>query len=181
VHHASEHGRVINVRHQPESSLTNCQRETSAAAGFARLKGEEASSLVEYAVIMTMLFMLLFGIAGFAEALYSYHFVAHAAREGTRWASLNGSTCAGDGSCGSPAAASDVQTYINNMVPAGIDGSKVTVNATWPSTAGVCATTDNAPGCPVEVQVSYQFNFNFPLIKVSQLTLQSSSEMTIAH
>jgi hypothetical protein len=109
-------------------------------------KGEEASSLVEYAVIMTMLFMLLFGIAGFAEAINSYHFVAHAAREATRWASLNGSTCVGDESCGSPAGAGDGQTYVNNLVPTGIDGSKVTVNATWPSTSGVCASTDKRTG-----------------------------------
>jgi hypothetical protein len=40
---------------------------------------------------------------------------------------------------------------------------------------------DNYPGCTVEVQVSYKFNFIFPLVRTTPVTLSSSSEMVIVH
>jgi Flp pilus assembly protein TadG len=152
-----------------------------AAKGWPRVKEEDGGSLVEYALVVILLLLMVFGIGGFALGLYAYHFVGYAARDATRWASVNGSTCATDNSCISPAKASDVQNYVTKMVPAGIDASQVTVAATWPSTGGLCAATKNAPGCTVKVQVTYKYNFVFPLIHSGPLTLSSSSEMTITH
>jgi Flp pilus assembly protein TadG len=148
---------------------------------LGRLKKDEGSTLVEYAVVFILLITMVFGIIGFGDALYSYSFVNHAAREATRWAAVNGANCKTDSSCGAPAKASDVQTYVTNIAPPGIDSSKVTATATWPSSTGVCSTTSNAPGCKVNVQVSYSFHFNVPLIRTSALTLSSSSEMVISH
>jgi hypothetical protein len=56
---------------------------------------------------------------------------------------------------------------------------------TWnPAGSGgptVCATTTNAPGCTVEVQVQYNFNFLAPFVHSSVVTMSSTSEMVIAH
>jgi Flp pilus assembly protein TadG len=149
------------------------------------LMGEEGTDLVEFAIMFLLLMTLLFGIAGFGHALYAYHFVSNAAREATRWAAVNGSTCGTDGSCTAPATATDVQTFVTNRTPPGIDSNQITVTPTWnpagsngPST---CTKTNNAPGCTVEVQVSYNFQFVFPLIRTSVLPLSSTSEMVIAH
>src|SRR5580700_827662 len=101
---------------------------------WRRVNGEDGGSLVEYALSFLLLITMIFGICGFALGLYAYHFVGSAAREATRWASVNGSTCATDNTCTSPAKAGDVQSYVKNTVPAGIDASQVTVVATWPST-----------------------------------------------
>jgi Flp pilus assembly protein TadG len=145
-----------------------------------RLVREEGSELVEYSVTIILLLTMLFGIAAFAQALYSYHFVAHAAREATRWASVNGANCAADSSCKAPAAQSDVQTYVSNLIPPGIDPSQVKVTASWPTTTGICA-TPNAPGCPVEVQVTYSFHVAVPLVPIGPLAMSSSSQMIITH
>ena len=155
-----------------------------AAAGWRRLNGEDGSNLVEYAIMLIVFLTMLFGIMGFGQALYTYHFASHAAREATRWAAVNGSTCATDNSCASPAQATDIQNHVTNLVPLGINPSKITATATWPVVAdspAICATTANAPGCTVQVQVSCNFSFVLPLIRTSPLTLQSTSQMVIAH
>ena len=124
---------------------------------------------------------MLFGICGFGQALYAYHFVSHAAREATRWAAVNGYTCTNDASCTAPATQTDIQNYVARLTPPGIDPSNLTVSATWPSTEGICAKYDNDPGCTVEVKVSYKYSFILPLIGINPLTLSSTSDMIIAH
>lgn len=149
------------------------------------LQGQQGDNLVEYAVVCILLLMLLFGIAGFGHALYAYHFVANVARETSRWAAVNGSTCANDGSCAAPATPSDVKTYVADHTPPGIDPAQITVTPIWnpPGSNGpaACTATSNAPGCTVEVRVSYNFTFIFPLIRTAILPLSSTSEMVISH
>lgn len=158
-----------------------------ANAAAARLHGQEGSALVEYAFIFTVFTMMLLGIVDFGRALYAYHFVSNAAREATRWAAVNGSTCSNDGSCNGadgmsngPATQSAVQSHVTSITPPGIDTSKLVTTATWPGSS-TCSGTVNAPGCPVQVQVSYTFTFLTPLVSSTPMTLRSTSEMVIAH
>jgi len=159
-------------------------------------KDEQGSSLVEFALIFLVMMAMFLGIIDFCRAAYSYHFVSEAAREATRWAAVNGSTCSGDNSCNGtapmnsgPASATDIQTYVTNLTPSGIDSTKITTTPTWPVLANgptVCSTTANAPGCTVKVEVSYTFGFIFPLVykafsSTGTITLSSSSEMIIVH
>lgn len=155
---------------------------------------------MEFALIVLVLMTMILGIIDFCRAAYTYHFVSEAAREATRWAAVNGATCgpppAGDNSCNGtapmnngPASPTDIQTYVTNLTPPGIDSTKITTTATWPVQANgptVCSTTENSPGCTVEVTVSYSFSFIFPLVyKVfssnGTITLSSTSEMIIVH
>jgi hypothetical protein len=158
--------------------------------GFlATLLGRDGGqNLVEYALMLIIFLLMMFGIIDFSRALYSYHFVSHAAREGARWAVVNGADCADDlppskPTCpGGPATQTDVQSYVSGIVPPGIDSSQVQVSATWPDTSGTCAPgSHNEPGCPVVVTVSYNFNFLVPLIHNGTLAMASTSEMVIAH
>lgn len=147
-------------------------------------QGERGSTLVEFALVFILLMTMLLGIAGFGHALYAYHFVSNVAREATRWAIVNGSTCASDGSCAAPATPSDIDAYVKSLAPPGITPANITTTVTYPVVAGqpiVCATTNNAPGCTVDVQVSYPFTFIFPLLPTNPITMSSSSEMVIAH
>jgi Flp pilus assembly protein TadG len=177
--------------------------------------------LVEFALIFIVLVTLLFGIMGFGHALYAYHFVNNMAKEATRWASVNGSSCSLDNSCNGagymnngPASAADVNTYVQNHVPPGIDATKVVTsscgvaggNACANSTPQVCSTqigtgaaavgpTPNYPGCTVQVQVNYPFQFPFALLDsviptATQTTapctkpgicLSSTSDLIIVH
>jgi len=146
-----------------------------------RLRREGGAGLVEYAFVFIPFMTMLFGICGFGLALYDYHFVSHAAREATRWAAVNGRTCASDSTCTAPATAADIQNYVAQITPSGINPNNLTVTASWPSTDGICATFSNAPGCAVQVQVSYSYTFILPLIGINPLQLSSTSEMIIAH
>lgn len=157
-------------------------RATSSAAR------DEGQNLIEYAFILILLLLMMFGIVEFSRALYAYHFVSHAAREGARWAIVNGADCGDDlppsnASCpNGPATLADVQTYVGGIIPPGINSSKVTVSASWPDTAGTCSPgSHNEPGCPVQVTVSYTFNFLVPLVHNGNLPMSSTSEMVIAH
>ena len=177
--------------------------------GFSsgRVKKESGTTLVEFALVTMVLVTLMLGVIDFSRALYTYHFITDIARNATRWAAVNGYTCAGDtstsdtgGSCNGtdgmnngPASATDVSNYVANHLPQGIASSKITTTATWPVITGgpaICNTAltgytnspyPNYPGCTVKVNVSYQFNFLYPLVHSGSITLSSSSEMVIAH
>lgn len=170
---------------------------SSSPAGLRGLSGEDGNGLIEYALIFMFLMSMLLGIIDFSRALYSYHFLSNAAREATRWAAVNGATCgaltasnpAGDSSCNGvggmnngPASATDIQNYVTKITPPGVDATQVTTTASWPGTGpSTCSTTVNAPGCPVEVQISYNFTFIVPFIRAAPLTISSSSETIIVH
>jgi len=148
------------------------------------LGSERGDDAVETALTIVLLLTLLFGILAFGQALYTYHFVANAARVATRWASVRGYSCKGlAGGC--PAAASDVTTYVANVAGLGLNPAKLTVNTTWlpsPSTSfkPPCSTYSNYPGCVVQVQVVYNYNFLLPLLPSSSFNMQSTSQMVIS-
>lgn len=155
------------------------------------LKREDGNNLVEYAITLIFYLMLLFGILDFGRALYTYHFVSNAAREAARWAAVNGATCGDDSSCNGtapmnsgPASPTDIQNYVTNITPQGIDRTRISTNSQWLAPAGspaTCAGTPNGPGCTVQVTVTYPFNFLVPLVHTGSVDLSSTSEMVIAH
>jgi len=162
-------------------TVNSSLRPRCAATGLPDLKGEKGTTPIEYAFIFILYLTMLFAICGFAFALYAYHFVSHAAKSATRWAAVNGFTCTNDLSCTAPATQTDIQNYVAQITPPGINSNNLTVTASWPSTTPICAAQNNQPGCTVEVQVSYNYNFILPLVTSKALTLSSTSEMIIAH
>jgi Flp pilus assembly protein TadG len=136
---------------------------------------ERGSTILEFGLVAIMLLALLFGAVDFGRALYTYHFVANATREATRWASVRGYKSV------SPAQNTDIATYIGTIVPSGINATNVVMtsdpNFIWPGTGpgsdpnnnGGCptGTPSNSPGCLVRVQISYPFVFIFPLMPTS--------------
>lgn len=163
------------------------------------LKGNaRGSTIVEFAVMFTILLTLFFGIIDFGRAVYSYHFVANAAREGTRWASVRGSLCNTWAGCSS-IAATDVDTYVRTLDRAGIyinpaaantdpgylgitttwngkkvDGTDCTVGSTKPSPS-------HDPGCVVQVVVHYNFGFTLPLLsQANVIDVRSTSKFVIS-
>jgi Flp pilus assembly protein TadG len=170
----------------------------------ARRGSQRGASLVEYAFVVVLSLTVLFGASGFGHALYVYHALNNAAKEGTRWAAVNGKTCSDDSSCSGtngmnngPATTSDIQTYVSNQLPSGVDSSQATVTATFLAPTGsppVCTTAvtdvttgaligpyNNYPGCTIKVEVDYTYSFIFPFISTSQINMSSTSEMVIIH
>lgn len=153
---------------------------------------EHGDGLVEFAVVALVLLTCILGILDCCRALYAYHFCSYAAREATRYAMVRGSTwgatvCSSNTTTNCNASSSNIQTYIQSIVPPGIDpGTSLTVSTTWPGTelagaATTCSTVHgkNSPGCLVQVQVTYSFNYVSPLLPAATLHFTSSSAAVV--
>jgi Flp pilus assembly protein TadG len=145
---------------------------------------EEGSAMVEFAVGSTILFLLMFGAMEMCLALYSYHFVSDAAREGARYASVRGSTCANLTPCNATSA--QIQSYLESLGYPG--ASKLTATTTWlsassttPTTWTSCGATQcDAPGNAVQVTVTYALPVSIPLWNSTTFNVTSTSQMVIA-
>jgi Flp pilus assembly protein TadG len=152
-----------------------CRRTQVRGLGDRRQRGE---GLVEQALVLTLLLSVLFGIIDCGRMLYTYHFVANAAREATRWASVRSTTTILPGG---PADANNVQTYVANVSGMGLDKNQITATPTWdvpPNANPSCP--GNRPGCIVQVQVQYKYHFFMPLLPSWLVTMTSTSRMVIS-
>lgn len=146
-----------------------------------RGRGEEGAALVEMALSIVILLTIVLGIMKMCLALYTYHFVSDAAREGTRFAIVRGSTCASPGyEC--QATAAEIQTYVKNLGYPGIDPSAMTVTSAWSAyPSGSCVAVGcNGPGDKVTVTVNYSFPLSIPFVPSRTLNMSSSSVMVIS-
>lgn len=119
----------------------------------------------EFMVVVLPTVGVLFAIISLAMTVYTYSFVANAARDGVRYAIVHGSRSS------SPASSSDIQTYVRNEAQ-GITPSSISVSTTW--------NPNNSPGSTVNVQVSYTYHPFYPFANVS-LPLSSSAQMVISN
>ena len=133
-----------------------------------RKKGfsKNGSALSEFALVAVIFFILFFGIIDMSRLMLKYHYVANAAREGTRYAIVHGSTSL------SQASAADVKAYLKSMSL--VDPENDNVVTTWPD-------GDNNPGSRVIVRVDYPFTFFLPNWFGPSITLSSQSEMVISY
>jgi Flp pilus assembly protein TadG len=149
--------------------------------GIAR--GEHGSAAVEFAVTSTVFFMALIGMMKVCLAIYTYHYVAEAAREGSRYAMVRGSSCSGFSSA-CPATSENVQTYVRGLGYPGITSSLMTVTTTWATyPAGKPCTpsaTCNNPSDLVSVNTSYAFPLALPFMTSKTLTMTSTAVMVIS-
>lgn len=153
-----------------------------------RLHGEEGNAMVEFALAVTVLLTLLFGIIDIGRALYAYNWLYNGARQATRWAMVRGAFCdthlAG---CPGGVDGPTIQQYVTNTLPSGygsgldttgIDTSVVTANSSCYSRTIVksppCAPTQN-----IQIQLTYQFSFITPFLTHTPWTMTSTSERVV--
>lgn len=163
-------------------------------------RDERGQALVETAISMMTLLMLIFAVFEGSLEIYSYHFVANAAHEATRYAIVRGgswtTSCDGTGSAGSgygssmcTASPSDIANYVAGL---NFPGVNVTANnvcveyfdptTTFPSASGRCTanSSPNSAGDLVQVTITYPFTFAVPLLPGYTINISSTSQMTIA-
>jgi Flp pilus assembly protein TadG len=144
---------------------------------------EQGSTLIETALSLAILLTVVVGIMEIGWLLFTYHFISDAAREGTRYAIVRGSSCAAAGSLCTDVSQANIQTYIKNLGFLGINSGNMTVTATWPTTGAACtpsASPCNNPGNLVQVTVAYKFPLSIPFVKASTINMSSTSEMVIS-
>jgi Flp pilus assembly protein TadG len=142
-----------------------------------RLHYQRGASMVETAIVVSLFMFMLFGMIEFGRAVYTYHMVDNAARVGSRFAIVHGSSCVHTGTPDTWPCDAD-QTEIQNYVQqqsVDLGGGPLTVTVNWPST-GNC----NATGCLVQVTATYPFAFLIPLVSTQTLNMSSTSEMVIS-
>ena len=152
--------------------------------GLKSRRMERGSTLVEFALVLIVLMVMMFGIIDFARALYTYHFVANVAREGTRYAIVRGASCNPALSGCEAESLNSIPPYIQGLgTGIGIDPSLISVTATWPGPPANSTTncSNDQPGCLVRVQVTYPFKFIFPLMPTQTCTLGSGASQTTAN
>ena len=133
--------------------------------GFHRPKCNIAGqATVEFAMTAVVFFLLTFSILNFAMAIYAYNLVSYAAREGTRYAAVRGS------SSPAPVAASDVASFVRGE-SSGLKAANMTVTTSW--------LPDNNPGSFVQVDVQYTFAFTMPFVSLPTVTMDSTSQLVI--
>jgi Flp pilus assembly protein TadG len=154
----------------------------AAIRSRAGLGDERGSSLVEFALTATLLFMLAIGIISMSLALYSYNVLSEAAREGARYAIVRGSACHFASAC--PATAANIQSYVQSLGFLGVNPANLTAATVWSvyPAGGTCtpSASCNNPGNQVKVTVSYSFVVAIPYVSRRTLSMSNTAAMVIS-
>lgn len=120
-----------------------------------RLRGEErGAALVEFAIVLPLLVLLLFGVVEFGRAYNARIELTSAVREGARAAALSG----------------DPQTATRNAAP-GLDPDDITV------TTPTACPANPGPTHNATVVATYPFHFQIPLFRSGTWTLTAKGVM----
>jgi len=123
-------------------------------AGERGARNERGAAMIEFALVLPILVMLVFGIIEFGRAYNAKITLTAASREGARLLALNGT-------------AEQVRARVRDSAPS-LDTSRITFNAiTAPCTAGTT----------VEVRASYPLLWDIPLVGGGTWTLQGRGVM----
>lgn len=146
-----------------------------------RFSHEEGSALVEFAISISALILLLFGVIEFSLAFYGFHFTAEAAKEVARYASVRGSNACSTANanladyCLTGAADNTrVTALVAVMGYPGINSGNTSAELSLPD-------GDNAIGHNVKVDVYYTFPISVPFWRATQFQMHSSAQMVISN
>ena len=138
---------------------------------------ERAQSLVEFALVLPVLLLIITGIFDVGRAVWQENTLAYAAREGTRYAIVNGSGCEPNPSC--VVYPGNTQPIIDRVRAAAVGVPNITVTATWEIVGGSVCYDRN---CAVTVDASAPFvpmPSQYLLGGAFQITLRGGSSLVI--
>ena len=115
------------------------------------LRNERGAAAVEFALVLPLLVLLVFGIVEFGRAYNAKVTLTHAVREGARALAV-----------GEDDPAQVVLDAADNLD--GLTAAQLTI--------GACV-----PGDPAEVEADYPFTYNIPLFGTQTITLSASAVM----
>ncbi len=165
-----------------EQQIETTQQERRGAPRGRRGKGSRGQSLVEFAFVMPLLMILVFGIIDFSMGLRSYISLTNATREGARYGAV-GNTLGGPlGTC----QGQQTNTTVVGRVCTAIEGLKLNRVT---SVSATCQSNDCSPGNSVVVSARYQYDFITPVGDLMNffsggsfsetLTLNTSTDMRL--
>lgn len=123
------------------------------------MKSEKGQSLVEFALVLPLLVVLLFGIIDFGRIFHVYLTIDHAGREAARAASIGQDDT------------KIINTAVNDATSIGLTAGKV----------GVSPSGARSSGSNVTITINYPINFLTPVIGniVGPITLTDTTVMRV--
>jgi Flp pilus assembly protein TadG len=132
---------------------------------------EEGAAAIEMAVAMIPLLMVVVGTMKVCLAIYSYHYVSEAAREGVRYAIVRGYTASStqttcvttETSC--LATDDNITSYVKGLGYPALTPGNMTVavsHAAFPTGVTCVESSCSSPGNMVTVSVKYAFPISIP-------------------
>lgn len=128
------------------------------------LTDQKGTSLVEFALILPVLALLLFGLLDFAKAFNYWNDETHLAAEGARWAVVNSN----------PGGGQSLQQYLQQQADTSELRGLATVCVSFPSNPSTG--TSGQVGDPVTVTVKSRYNW-LPLV-ASRASLSPTATIT---
>lgn len=145
-------------------------------------------SLVEFALVAPLFFLLLFGSIEAGRFIFYYEVLSNASRDGARYAIVNGANSL-DCPTGPPAPKSracdttgeDVVDAVRNSA-AGVLGTDVDVERCW--WYSTCDMTthgdgDNGRSATVTVRASYTYTALIPIVPLPAITVEAESSLVV--
>jgi hypothetical protein len=149
--------------------------------GFSPGRGQ---ALVEFALVLPLLLLLIFGIVDAGRLIYTYNTVSNSARNAARVAVVNQSTSGTDTCDTTAATAWPVGCAIQSGISLGILPADVVVTYRDSADAGDCTTPPTLPpliGCLAVVEVTGTFRPLTPIIGqlIGPIALTSTSKVPV--
>jgi len=150
-------------------------------------ESQRGATVVEYALVAPLLFLLIFGVIEFGRGIATYTAVSSAAREGARYAAAVGESPHTPGiprylDCEGIRRAAEAKVVV-------LDWGRTDIQVVYDSGPGTAAKTSCGAGTPsgidkedrVRVKVTTEFTSPIPLISrlVGELTVESEQARTI--
>jgi len=142
-------------------------------------RGSRGQALVEVALVSLVFLTMVLGLVEVGRAVWSYNWLAHATREGARYAIVHGSKASDPSGPGSTHyTAPDQDAMIAGVVQRhleALDDDQLSIQAEWPDGT-------NQRGGRVKVTARYRFESIFSsLLPLPTVDLVGSSTMTISY
>jgi hypothetical protein len=146
-------------------------------------RDRRGQALVEFAIVAPFFFFMLFAIIDFGRYVYYVQILNNAAREGARYAIVNGD--ASFTPVGPGADNTQVEAVVKNYAVGVIGGGAVfEIHSCWKlkeDCANPAKLASNHRGQPVSVWVSYDFHPIIPLVPIPGITITGESTLVINH
>ena len=141
-------------------------------------RDEGGQALVEFALVLIIFFILIFGMIDVGRAVWHYNTLAQATREGTRYAIVHGADSSDPSGPGSsyytpPNSDTQISHVVKNHASA-LNSTQLTVTADW-------VDGTNEAGNRVMVSVQYTFTPMYNVFGMLSFDMSSSSTMEITY
>jgi Flp pilus assembly protein TadG len=146
-------------------------RATDDDLAVRGVRGDQGSTLIEFAVTLPVLLTLIFCFIEMCMLFYTYEMISEAARDGTRYAMVRGASCPNATHPTCEATVADVKAYVTGLGWPNIGGGTVTPSVVYDG--------GEAIDTHVTVTVTYTFQITMPFVPTRSISLSSTSKATI--